>query len=201
MGIHEKLLRTVAIVSGHIFLGPELCRREEYLHASINFTIDLFLAVRKLKTWNEWLRPIGQFFTPELQKVSEHRAKARAFLLPIIRERQRAMAKGEEAPDDMLQWMMQKAWDFKLNDEDLADIQLQLSMAAIHTTTMAAMNILCELINLPEVVNDLRQEVRRALADNGGVLSTHALFEMKLLDSTMREAQRRHPSNEGKSVS
>lgn len=197
VSIHQKLLRTVAIVSGHIFLGPELCRREEYLHASINYTIDVFVAVMKLETWNEWLRPIGQFFTPELKKVPEHRAKARAFLLPIIRERQEAMAKGKGVPDDMLQWMMQKARDFKLSDEDLADMQLQLSLAAIHTTTMTAMNILCELVNVPEVVKDLRQEVRRTLADNGGVLSTHALFEMKLLDSAMREAQRCHPSNEG----
>jgi cytochrome P450 len=133
--IYQKLLQIVAIVSGHIFLGPELCRRPEYLHASINYTVDLFIAVRKLKAWNEWLRPIGQYFVPELSKITEHRQKAQDFLIPIIQERRAAFKKGEEEPDDMLQWMIAKAEEQNITDVALAETQLTLSLAAIHTTT------------------------------------------------------------------
>jgi hypothetical protein len=132
----------VAIVSGHIFLGPDLCRREEYLHASINFTIDVFAAVRALKRWPRVLRPIMRFFTPELRHIVEHKEKAERFLIPIIRERKELIKKGGELPDDMLQWTLNKSESHQVTDEaELAYLQLTLSMAAIHTTSMTALHM------------------------------------------------------------
>ena len=46
--VYQKLLPIVAIISGNIFLGPDLCRSESYLHHSINYTVDLFTAISKL---------------------------------------------------------------------------------------------------------------------------------------------------------
>ena len=69
MTINKKLLRIVAIVSGHIFLGPELCRREEYIHTSINYTLDLFGAIRAFKKWPKMIRFIARYFNPRLKRV------------------------------------------------------------------------------------------------------------------------------------
>ena len=66
----------VAIVSGRVFLGAELCHEEEYIHAAIHFTIEVFTAVDKLRKWRWWLRPVGQYFVPEFKKIAEHRRKA-----------------------------------------------------------------------------------------------------------------------------
>ncbi|KAL1838915.1 hypothetical protein VTK73DRAFT_4199 [Phialemonium thermophilum] len=95
----------------------------------------------------------------------------------------------------MLQWMIDKADATKepASDDELAFVQLQLSMAAIHTTTMTATHILYDLVAHPDVVEDLRAEVRSVLRETGGVVTTHALFQMKLLDSVMRESQRMNP--------
>ena len=49
----------------------------------------------------------------------------------------------------------------------------------------------------PETVEALREEVRGVLADNGGVMTTKALFDMKLMDSVMRESQRLNPPFSG----
>lgn len=117
-------------------MGPELCRKEEYIHASINYTVDLFHAISELKKWSPWTRFIGQYFVPELKTVFEHRKKAKQFLAPIIHERRQLMARGEELPDDMLQWMLNKSTAEDLSDADLAKLQLGLSLAAIHTTTL-----------------------------------------------------------------
>ncbi|KAK9422315.1 putative Ent-kaurene oxidase [Seiridium unicorne] len=54
----------------------------------------------------------------------------------------------------MLQWRINKAGEFNVGDEDLADTQLTLSRAAIHTTIMTATDILCELVIQPEVVDE-----------------------------------------------
>lgn len=139
VNISSALLKMVAIISGHIFIGPELNRSEAYLHASINYTMDLFSAAAQLKTWPQALRSIGQYFVPEIKPVHDHRRRAKEFLIPVIRERRQRQVDGDEAPSDVLQWMMNKAEKFNVTDDgDLAEAQLTLSLAAIHTTTVTA---------------------------------------------------------------
>lgn len=144
ININRAMLKMVAVISGHIFLGPELNRHEEYLHASINFTVDYFKAASQIRTWSPWLRPIGRYFVPEINTVQEHRRRAKEFLVPIIEERRArgAAQDGSEEPDDLLQWMLAKAENFGTPDTGhLAETQLVLSMAAIHTTTMMATHV------------------------------------------------------------
>ncbi|KAH6654487.1 ent-kaurene oxidase [Truncatella angustata] len=193
--VYQKLLRIVAIISGNIFIGPELCRRDEWTISAITYTVDLFTAIGKLKQWKPWTRPIGQYFIPELKSVREHRRKARAFLKPVIAERRKLMKEGKDLPDDMLQWMMNKTAEFGISDDDLSLIQLNLSLAAIHTTTLTTTLALYDLVVRPDLLQELRNEVKTVLAANDGVLSTHALFDMKLLDSVMKESQRTNPGN------
>ena len=42
----------------------------------------------------------------------------------------------------------------------------------------------------PEVILELRKEIQQVVADHRGVMTTRALYQMKLLDSVMRESQR-----------
>jgi hypothetical protein len=44
---------------------------------------------------------------------------------------------------------------------------------------------------------ELRNEIKTVIAANDGIPSTHALFEMKLLDSVMKESQRTNPGSLG----
>jgi choline dehydrogenase len=133
VNIYSKILQIVAIVSGSVFLGPDLCRRPEWVHSSINYTIDLFTGIAKIQQWHPWLRPFGQYSA--FKSAEEHRRKAREFLRPVIAKRRQM--DGKELPDDMLQWMLNKCEDFGLSDEDMASLQLDLSLVAIHTTTGA----------------------------------------------------------------
>ncbi|KAF3018970.1 hypothetical protein E8E14_012227 [Neopestalotiopsis sp. 37M] len=112
--IYQKMLRIVAIASGNIFLGPELCRSENWIVPATMYTVDLFTAIGKLKQWRKWTRPIGQYFIPEIKSLHQHRRKAVAWLSPIVAERRRMMEKGHELPDDMLQWMMNKSADYDM---------------------------------------------------------------------------------------
>lgn len=57
--------------------------------------------------------------------------------MPVIKGRRAMQERGEEMPDDMLQWMLDESvGEFAKEDEEVAFWQLTLSMAAIHTTTM-----------------------------------------------------------------
>lgn len=50
----------------------------------------------------------------------------------------------------------------------------------------------------PEVTQDIRKEIVTILKGTDGVMTTAALFDMKLLDSFMRESQRFTPPFVGK---
>ena len=103
------------------------------------------------------------------------------------------MAKGDGLPDTMMAWMIEKADEFKADDDELAETQLIFIMAGIHTTTMTITHMLYDLAAYSDCVDDLRKEITTVLSENDGVLSSHALFQMKLLDSFMLESQRHNP--------
>lgn len=163
------------------------------------------IGVGNLKQWHAWLRPFAaRFFVPELEHIWAHRRTVNEILVPVIRERKEAMKVGDEGPDDLLQWMIRKAPAYSMTDQDLAQMQLTISMAAIHTTTLSIADILSELAIRPDLVAELRAEIVRVLQKGSGGKSlqpsTHDLYQMKLLDSVMRESQRVNPVAQRKSL-
>ncbi|OHF04561.1 ent-kaurene oxidase [Colletotrichum orchidophilum] len=201
VNVFPKLLRVVAIVSGLAFVGSDMYRQEEYITNSITFTVDLFGAIAKLKAWPNWgpVRAIAARFIAPVKRLHIHRQKAYDYFIPRIQERRKATA-GQEAgekPKDMLQWMINKADKFGIkNDEEIAMILILLGVAAIHTTTLTVVHILYDLIgHCPEVITELRKEIQTAMDGQGGKITTEALYQMKLLDSVMRESARLNPTN------
>lgn len=140
--INDKLLRIVAMASGRIFIGPELCRDEAYLDAAINYTIDLMTAVHIISFMPVWLRPFLAPFIPQIKKLKQRIDEADAFLRPIVSARREAAKDPDyQKPDDMLQWLIDSQGKFGVKDDkELANNQLGISFAAIHTTTLTALN-------------------------------------------------------------
>jgi cytochrome P450 len=192
--INQKLVDVVAKVSGRVFVGPELCQHPEYLDLAVNYTLDLMAAVNACKK----LRPITKAFfaprTPEVQQLRKREKQLSDFLHPIVEERMTAKSKDPnwQAPDDMLQWMITRS-DGKDSVDQIAHFQLGLIFAAIHTTTMTVTNILYTLAVTPEYIEPIREEIRNAMADNGGIITSRALQQMEKLDSYMKEVTRFYP--------
>ncbi|KAK0639491.1 cytochrome P450 [Cercophora newfieldiana] len=190
---HGKLLRIVARVSGRVFVGPELGRDEGYLDAAINYTVEVMNARRAIDRMQPWKRPFLAWRLPEVKRLDERFRQATAILRPIVEARMRLGP--DERPNDMLQWLMDdsQAKFGKQSSARLAQMQLALSFASIHTTTMTGTNALYDLAAHPELATELRQEIVSVLAANNGIMSTHALQAMKKLDSFLKESLRLHP--------
>jgi cytochrome P450 len=143
--IYMRLVKAVAKISGRVFVGPELCRDEDYLDAGINYTLDLVAATRKIQNMKPWLRP---FLAPRLHEVRQLRKRekqAEDILSPIVKARQEAEKNDPnyKKPEDMLQWLMNRGaqlGDGNVSIKDLAIYQLGLIFAAIHTTSLTATN-------------------------------------------------------------
>ncbi|KXJ94825.1 cytochrome P450 [Microdochium bolleyi] len=200
--LSPKLYRIVAQASGRIFIGPELCRKEEYLDAAINYTIDVMIAVFIVLYMPTWLRPLLAPWVPQVRKLKQRRQKAKDFLVPIITARRKAAAENPnyQPPDDMLQWMdddLTKQQGKRPTVEDLAIHQLGISFAAIHTTTSTVTNIIYTLAAMPELIPILRDDVKQALEETDGVFTSLALQNMKKLDSFMKENLRFYSMSAG----
>lgn len=93
--------------------------------------------------------------------------------------------------NDAIEWFKQIANGRKYN---AANVQLTLSFVAIHTTADAITQILFDLAQNPEYIKPLREEVIRVLGEQGWKKTS--LYNMKMLDSVLKESQRMRPINE-----
>lgn len=75
-------------------------------------------------------------------------------------------------------------------------LRIALSLFAIHTTSDLMSEIMTQLARHPEVVKPLREEVIEVLRRDG--LKKTALYNLKLMDSVIKECQRIKPVTIGK---
>ena len=76
--------------------------------------------------------------------------------------------------------------------------QLGLALAAIHTTTELVTHTMYNLIEHPEYIDCLRQEIRKVVGEGGWKKSS--LYSLKLMDSVLKETQRLHMPDFGMSI-
>lgn len=194
INIYTKLLRLIAVISGRVFIGPELCHDERYIEVAMNYTLELSRAVVDIKSANFLLKP---FLARNLESVAALRRRESEFLVlltPTVEARRKAIADGDELPEDMLTWLMsQGAKDGIGGVRDIALIQLGLTFVAFHTTGITATNIFYDLASRPDCIEPLREEIKQVLQDFKGVLNNSALQRLKKMDSFMKESLRLHP--------
>lgn len=135
--VNPKLLRIIATASGRIFVGPELCRNEEYLDTAINFTIDVMKSVYTVAFMPVWLRPILTPMVPFVRTLYRRIRESNDLLHPVVAARRQAAKDAPSgSPDDMLGWLINEQIKAGIeDDQDLVEKQLGASFAAVHTTT------------------------------------------------------------------
>ncbi|KAG5803610.1 hypothetical protein H9Q74_010150 [Fusarium xylarioides] len=195
--LSEKLIRVVSRVSGRVFVGANVCRSEEYIDHTINYTRDVMLGAHAVGQVKQWLRPLQAPSLPEIRQLNRRRKLAADFFMPVVRER--IEKPKQEKPEDLLQWLidMQAAKYGDTSASELAKKQLDISFAAIHTTNAVALNTIYTLAAMPQVQAEIREEVRTVLADNKGESEFSAVQKMKKLDSFIRESVRCYPIGAG----
>ncbi|KAI0386473.1 putative cytochrome P450 [Hypomontagnella monticulosa] len=195
--LHDKLLRIVAQASARIFVGYPMCRNEEWLDCSTKFATDVMTGGEKLKQWHPYLRPIAQYFVPEMTRIRGDHQRALDLLLPELNRRLAEPADSNASVhNDMIQWMQDRArktGDKSFDSKELANLQMLTATAAIHTTRLAIIHTLYDLAARPEYVEPLRDEILQVTKDSNGILQKQHLTQMRLLDSFMKESQRHSP--------
>ena len=190
----------IARMSSRVFLGEELCRHEEWLQITKTYTIACFKAAAKLDMLPSLFHPFILLFDHDCRQARKAMKDSQRIIGDLIERRrqvqQQAQNEGRSPPqfDDAITWA-----ETESNGQayDPTMFQLTMGFAAIHTTTdLLSQTILC-LANQPELIEPLRAEIIEVLKGQGWKKS--ALYNMKLLDSAVKEAQRVKPLNLSKS--
>lgn len=117
------------------------------------------------------LRPVAQFFIPELRSVWHCNRRTRDLLAPILADRiVREKSYDHRKPLDSIEWIRDDANDPKdKNDPHLhAIVQLIIGALSVNTTSQLITNAILNLATWPEYVPILRQEVDDTLRKAGG---------------------------------
>lgn len=192
-------LQIAAQMSSRVFVGDQLCRDEHWLRITINYTLDAITGALALRLWPSFARPAIHWFLPYCQKIRKHLAEGRAIINPVLEkrrsEKRTAAADGNvaERHPDALEWLEEVA---KGRTYDPVTAQVMMSLAAIHTLSDALTQVLHDLCEHPEVMQRLREEIGSVVHEHGWQKST--LYNLKLMDSVLKESQRLKPAALGK---
>ncbi|KAK4694552.1 hypothetical protein P7C71_g3051, partial [Lecanoromycetidae sp. Uapishka_2] len=134
--------------------------------------------------------------------------KSYSYLIPIIRDRMRDIVRQRgdsnlayQAPIDMITGVVATALDNQSSSPDfrpeaLAEHLLFMTLATTHTTIMTITNTFLDLLSAnpeAEYCETLREEAEAVFQKDEDWLSSASLSRLVCIDSTIREALRKHP--------
>jgi cytochrome P450 len=91
---------------------------------------------------------LAVLFTP----IHRRKKIARDLIVPVVRARIAAAARGDAVPDDMLQWLIQAAQERHLTMDAVVEMVNFLSLGSLHTTVMVCVPSRdCWLIDFADV--------------------------------------------------
>ncbi|KAF4826810.1 Cytochrome P450 monooygenase 1 [Colletotrichum tropicale] len=194
--LRPTLLDLVARISARVFLGEEGCRNPAWLKITKEYTVDAFIAGVELRKYPPGIRHVIHWFLPQCKAIRAHQQTARNIINEVLHARkvedQQRLAQGlkPKPRNDAVEWFEQMA---KGRNYDAATFQIALAIAAVHTTTDLLSQTLYDIMQHPEIVPALREEIATVISQDGWEKT--ALYKMKLMDSVIKESQRIKPPN------
>ncbi|KAK1955843.1 cytochrome P450, partial [Colletotrichum sublineola] len=182
----EDITRIISRLSSRVFMGEELCRNEEWVRVSGDYSASAFPVARSVGQWPRRARPIVHWFLPSCWSVRCLLAECRRTWKPHLERRNgrkaTALARGETEPlfDDSIEWYEKQC----TTEYDTASKQITLSLVAIHITSYLLQQIMLDLASHPELSQPLREELVRVLSAEG--LEKTAFHNLKLMDSVIK---------------
>ena len=188
----------IARVAMRVFVGPELCRNEDWIKASLDYDINVGTTVIMLRMFPPFLHPFLARLMPSWYRAHGNIRAAEKIIGPEIRKRQEAMARGDydldEPPRDLMQWILESSNEKEADPDMMSLRMLVVGLAALHATSMAMSHAMYDLCQHPEYFEPLRNEILQVLREDGG-WQKQTIHKLKLLDSFVKETQRWSPAS------
>lgn len=202
---HEMFVKLIARATSRVVAGDSLRRNEQWLTTASSYSVNVGVTIFLLRPFPKWLRPLVARFLPSVQQMKAQLRFVKDLFIPMINERWDAQERAIEEkdpgyvpPDDFLQWMIDMAEDEQDKDPELLahHTLLLMSLAVVHTSSMAMCHGLFDLMLMPDYVGPLREEIMETLADGWENATKRSFDSQRRMDSFLRESQRFGPPGE-----
>ncbi|KAI1076751.1 cytochrome P450 [Whalleya microplaca] len=190
---YQFLLHMFTRITARVLVGPELCGSQDWLDVTLGYTNCVLKAIPKVRaTYHPSVRWLARYIDKDARQVVKQRQRAAEVLRPIFDARIRNSKSPAEA-GDAVQWLIEgyRAQGRKPTPEKLADDELSISVASIHSSSATALSTLFDLMDHPDSLAEIREEISQ-VRKQYPTWNRNALGALKLLDSFMKESQRIH---------
>lgn len=192
------LARVIAQVTTRVLCGQELARNEEWVKLSVETTISAMQTAAAIREkYPPYLRWLAPYFMPGPKLSLANRKRAAEILRPILLKRMAGKGDGSGYSDG-IQWLIAAAGARAKSVFELADEQLFLSIASVHSTSASLLSIVHDLADSAQYREEILDEMQRVQKEHGTTWTKASLAKLNKLDSFMKESQRVNPIGLGK---
>lgn len=192
--IKEDVLDMVARLSTRVLSGQPLCSDPRWLNIVKNYAMDAFFASHEMRTMKSLLRPVLFWFSEPCKRLRRQYRDAKALVHDEVARRaseaENVLSAGGDLrkKSDSIAWLVESNPGRTLSTTELVAAQLGLAVASVQTTSEATSQAICHLCEFPQYIAPLRAEAAGVLRDHGWARTS--LYQMKLMDSFLKESQR-----------
>ena len=153
-------------MSARVMVGEELCG-DEWQQKSLQYISGFFPVIPALRqNFSPKFYWLAKYFNPEIKWVFKRRRAMTEFLAPVLKARNDAFdahIEGAERPEDAIQWLTEehRARGHKLTPDTLAQNIIITMFASIHSTSSIGLSTLFNLIDHPEYLIEIKEEILR----------------------------------------
>ncbi|KKK25809.1 hypothetical protein AOCH_002420 [Aspergillus ochraceoroseus] len=190
--VHDRVLKLIGTANARVFHCTKVTEIDEWIDCTTGYVISTFDAIKKLKAWPPYLRPIiFRAFLPERKLIQDQWYGARRYIADSIREKQARQGGPLEDPPSMFDHLTSGKNEHLATNLD-EQVLYQMTLVAVGTVTTFASVTQClyDLAAYPEYIPMLREEMEQAPRDPQGHFSKESLASMMKLDSFIKESQR-----------
>lgn len=194
--------RAISRLTSRVFFGTALMDNPEWQSISIGYVNNAFHTARLLNQWPKIIRPLVHLWLPESRGIRSLVRRASEMIQPILDERMAEMRENggpRRRVLDSVDWFVASMKGNPMASKfNLGAAEISLSLASIHTTARTYANMMVCLLKHPEYIPELREEVIQVVKETRK-LDKLTLYNLKKMDSFLRESMRVHPGSLGTS--
>jgi hypothetical protein len=198
--LNDALLKIVAGAVSRVFSGRKLCKDTRYNTGALEVLKAIMSARTSVRKWypsgTYWLAP---YINLSARRALSIRRRAAKVIKPIYKDLKKRRKLGKlSAEDEMgILWVLEDPKTGGNNSmQQVADDLLGLGIAGLQPLRTTVYNALCDLVERPELIETLKEEVLTVRGGEGEPWTLEKLNHLDQLSSLLKESVRMRPFTE-----
>ncbi|KAI2627382.1 putative cytochrome P450 [Hypomontagnella submonticulosa] len=192
----EDFTRCVTEGIALALFGRPTCDNPVLIYECYQLATDAFTIVMILRLFPPWLQPILLWLLPAQWRLRRSWKTIESIVVPVVKRRQEEGSNSSLQDVDLLSWLVTDGKSVHITDPRmLARLAASVAVGGVYSTANLAISVVCDLVTHPEILEEVRNEIREKHAEVNGHWDLAAFNSLDKLDSVMKETSRLAPGS------